>query len=171
MPLQPKKKFEFRCQAKFRKYLKGKTQKCTYKVSAFKGTWFKGQVPLKENLLLIYWYLSSNVTLEWLQGELGLGEDTLINWESWIRDVCMNWVEANVRPIGGEGVRVQIDESKLGKRMYHRGRRIKGAWVFGGIDESNGDFFVCFVPNRERETLYNIIMASILPGSIIVLGM
>ena len=28
--------------------------------------------------------------------------------------------------IGGENKRVQIDESKIGKRKYHRGHRIEG---------------------------------------------
>ena len=37
--------------------------------------------------------------------------------------------------IGGEGIIVEIDESKFGKRKYHRGRIIDGVWVVGGQKE------------------------------------
>lgn len=36
--------------------------------------------------------------------------------------------------IGGPGIIVEIDESKLGKRKYHRGHRVEGVWVLGGIE-------------------------------------
>ncbi|KAG1135447.1 hypothetical protein G6F37_013960 [Rhizopus arrhizus] len=36
---------------------------------------------------------------------------------------------------GGPGVdHVQIDESKLGKRKYHRGHRVEGVWVLGMVE-------------------------------------
>ena len=31
--------------------------------------------------------------------------------------------------IGGEGIIVQIYESKFGKRKYHRGHHVEGVWV------------------------------------------
>ena len=37
--------------------------------------------------------------------------------------------------IRGPGKTVQIDESKVGKRKYHRVHRVEGQWVFGGIEE------------------------------------
>ena len=39
--------------------------------------------------------------------------------------------------IGGPGKTVQIDESKIGKRNYHRGHHVEGQWVFGGIEEGS----------------------------------
>ena len=36
---------------------------------------------------------------------------------------------------GGPGKLVQIDESKVGQRKYHRGHVVEGQWVFGGIEE------------------------------------
>ena len=37
-------------------------------------------------------------------------------------------------PIGGEGIIVEIDESKFGKRKYNRGHRVEGVWVVGGVE-------------------------------------
>jgi hypothetical protein len=63
--------------------------------------------------------------------------------------------------IGGEGVVVQIDESKFGKRKVagnRRGHRVEGAWVFGGVEKAgnafgNNKFFCTVVENRTAETL------------------
>jgi hypothetical protein len=33
--------------------------------------------------------------------------------------------------IGGEGIEVQLDESKFGKRKYNRGHPVEGVWVLG----------------------------------------
>lgn len=42
--------------------------------------------------------------------------------------------ELDNEKIGGPGRTVEIDESKFGKRKYHRGKRVDGVWVFGGIE-------------------------------------
>jgi hypothetical protein len=36
--------------------------------------------------------------------------------------------------IGGKGIIVQVDETKMGKRKYHRGHRVDGAWVLVGVE-------------------------------------
>ncbi|KAF2352575.1 hypothetical protein FHG87_016671, partial [Trinorchestia longiramus] len=36
------------------------------------------------------------------------------------------------QPIGGEGIIVEADESKFGKRRYNRGHRIEGIWILNG---------------------------------------
>ena len=35
--------------------------------------------------------------------------------------------------IGEDGIIVEIDESKFGKRKYNRGHRVDGCWVLGGV--------------------------------------
>lgn len=71
----------------------------------------------------------------------------------------------NMEPIGGPGKIVEIDESKFGKRKYHKGHRVKGQWVFGGYERGSGRVFAVPVKNRKRRTLIPIIKRWILPGT------
>ena len=69
--------------------------------------------------------------------EVDVSGNTVVDWDSFCREVCeVNYEECEEK-IGGPGKRVQIDESKFGKRKYHRGHRVEGQWVFGGIEEGS----------------------------------
>ena len=70
--------------------------------------------------------------------------------------------------IGGRDVVVQVDESKFGKRKYNRGHRVKGQWVFGGIEETSRKCFLVPVERRNSATLIPIIEKWILPGTTII---
>ena len=70
--------------------------------------------------------------------------------------------------IGGDGVEVEIDESKFGKRKYHQGHRVEGQWVFGGHEKyDKSKIFMIPVNNRKAATLERIIKKWIKPKSII----
>ena len=59
--------------------------------------------------------------------------------------------------IGGEGKIVQIDESKFGKRKYHRGHHVEGQWVFRGIEQESRNCFMIAVDKRDEATLLPLI--------------
>ena len=42
------------------------------------------------------------------------------------REVCEVVITEESEPIGVEGKKVQIDESKIGRRKYHKGHRVSG---------------------------------------------
>jgi hypothetical protein len=65
--------------------------------------------------------------------------------------------------IGGEVKVVEIDESKFGKRKYHRGHYVKVQLVFGGVERGTGRTFLVAVHDRSAETLIDIIKQWILP--------
>lgn len=73
------------------------------------------------------------------------------------REICEEMVLQKSGPIGGVGKRVQIDESKFGKRKYHKGHRVEGQWVFGGIEEDSMRQFLVPVEKRDAATLIPII--------------
>jgi hypothetical protein len=43
---------------------------------------------------------------------------------------------ARQEKIGGNGMIVEIDESKFGKRKYNRGHRVEGVWILGMIEKT-----------------------------------
>ncbi|XP_025152732.1 uncharacterized protein LOC112588147 [Harpegnathos saltator] len=66
--------------------------------------------------------------------ELELSDKTIVDWSSFCREVCVLWLENQQNPIGGEEIVVEIDEAKIGKRKYNRGRLITGKWIFGAFE-------------------------------------
>ena len=63
---------------------------------------------------------------------------------------------------------MEIDESKFGKRKYHRGRNVEGHWVFGGIERGSRESFMVAVPDRSKNTLMPIITQYIRPGTTVI---
>ena len=67
--------------------------------------------------------------------------------------------------IGGPNKIVEVDESKFGRRKYHRGHPVKGLWVFGGVERDSGRTFLVPVPDRTADTLVAIIHDWVEPGT------
>jgi hypothetical protein len=61
--------------------------------------------------------------------------------------------------MGGPNKTVEIDESKFGKQKYHRGHRVQGQWILGGVERDTGRAFFVPVMNRTTETLTDVIRA------------
>lgn len=72
--------------------------------------------------------------------------------------------------LGGVDRGVEIDECCFGRkrkfsRGYHRGGGNK--WIFGILDVTTKKCHIQYVPNRARDTLFEIIEAQVLPGTTI----
>jgi transposase-like protein len=103
--------------------------------------------------------------------ECSVGEGTAINYYKIFRGICVDLSVGSDR-IGGPGTIVEIDEMKLGKRKFHRGKRVDGQWCFGGIvrreDKSHPiKCFVIPVEDRSANTLIPIILDNIEDGTTI----
>ena len=96
---------------------------------------------LTEILKFTYWWC---VSLDQTQiiSQLKVSPNTGADWAMFCREVCLTTIEMKTEKIGGEGKRVQIDESKVGKRKYHRGHYVEGQWVFGGIEQDSRKCFI-----------------------------
>ena len=130
------------------------------------------------------WLVNSKLSLEtvlefvylWSQGfthsevmhELKLSKKTVTEWFMFFRECCIYSVMEQSEQIDGNGVEVEIDKSKFGKRKYHRGHKIEGQWVFGGHEKYNKQkIFMIPVLNRKATMLLPLIKKWIAPGSII----
>lgn len=85
-----------------------------------------------------------------------------------MREVFYDHVSEHQGQLGGENHVVEIDEAKFGKRKYNRGRRVKGQWVFGGIDRTTRQTFLIPVESRDKITLHSIIKDKIKPNTKII---
>ena len=83
-------------------------------------------------------------------------------------EAAVAWMEQHSEQIGGPGEIVEIDESKFGKRKYHKGHHVDGQWVFGGIERGSGRSFLVPVEKRDCATLLPIIQKYIHPGTTIL---
>ena len=72
--------------------------------------------------------------------------------------------ETGLGLIGGLGTIVQVDEALIGRRKWHRARRMPGLWVLGMIDAS-GELRLEICPSRSAKALEEIIQRHVLPGS------
>lgn len=98
----------------------------------------------------------------------GHSSTTVCAYYAHFRQLVTSSLSEEDQVIGGEGVIVEIDETKLGKRKYNRGHRVDGVWVLVGIERnSGGKIFLVPVPNRSAETLRMVIASHVRPGSIV----
>ena len=86
-----------------------------------------------------------------IEHELQLSHRTVIDWSAYLRDVCNYTVLEESEQIGGEGVHVEIDESKFGKRKDYRGHRVKGQWIFGGCKTKDKSKVFMFPVKKEMQ--------------------
>ena len=83
-------------------------------------------------------------------------------------ETMLVFLERSSVKIGGPNKTVEIDESKFGRRKYHRGHPVKNQWVFGGVERESGETFLVRVPDRTADTLMTIIRDCIEPGNTVI---
>ena len=86
-------------------------------------------VTLKNFVLLAYFwaYEMPNCTAAEM---LGLHPNTVAQWFSYLQDAASNHLLRNPMQIGGPGRVVEIDESVIARRKYHRGHRVPEHWAY-----------------------------------------
>jgi len=72
-----------------------------------------------------------------------LSTETVDDWLSYCREVCLETVASETpQLIGGGSLTVEIDESKFAKRKYNKGRLVEGQWVVNGVCRETKDVFL-----------------------------
>ncbi|XP_035224960.1 uncharacterized protein LOC118197546 [Stegodyphus dumicola] len=143
---------------------------CRHRISRSvrKNSWFaKSKLSMCDVLRVTYMWLGKCGN-DFIRTELRIAKNTVTDWKSFCREVCMELCLKENVMLGGEGVIVEIDESKFGKQKYHRGKRVEGRWVFGLVERGTDKCVFRVVENRGAETLLEIIKENVLPGSIVI---
>jgi hypothetical protein len=130
----------FRCQTINKKKNR---RRCDTRVSIFKFTYFDNvhlSLTLIAGIVLLY-LTRPPPRCQFIAKETNVSHRILIDYFNFIREVLIFWAHNNSEQIGGEGKIVEIDEAKIGKRKYNRGRYLEEQWVFGGIERGSNIFF------------------------------
>ena len=99
----------------------------------------------------------------------GFSSRTVARWFKIFMSILIHDFSFLDTKIGGVGIIVECDESKFGKRKYHRGHRVEGVWVFGLVERTpERKLVVRVVEKRDAETLLPIIRNCVLEGSIVL---
>ena len=138
------------------------------KTSIREGNWLSGtHLTLAQAIKLTYYWVYQ-LPSDFIARELDISEHSLMDWKNFAREVCLCVIETGSEQIGGPGCVVEIDESKFGKRKYHRGKRVDEVWVFGGIERDLKRCFFEIVKDRSAQTLIPLIKKYIKPGTQII---
>ncbi|KYM95849.1 hypothetical protein ALC62_13500 [Cyphomyrmex costatus] len=152
-------------------YKKKISKCCNFLRSARTGTWFhNSNLDVGTICRLVACFLMlQHPRQDRTQVETGIASPTtIVDWFNFCREVCVFWPEKHSQKLGGPDCTVEINEAKIGKRKYNRGRLVKGQWIFGGYEQVSKKVFVVPVENRTEQTLLAIIKEWILPGTTIV---
>jgi len=142
---------------------------CYRKFSIRHNSWFEHSHLSLSSILKLTYYWVYKLPLTFIKLQLDIGSNsTGVDWYNFCREVCLQIIIQDSKKVGGPGKTVEIDESKFGKRKYHRGKRVEGAWVFGGIERESRESFFEVVADRSAETLIPIIQKYIEPGTTII---
>jgi transposase-like protein len=145
------------------------SRKCRKSISVFNNSFFsKVKIPINKLLQLGYFWLGGSGRDEIVRFT-GCVDKTVTNYMRYFRQLVISSLDSDDIMVGGEGVEVELDESKFGKRKYHRGHRVDGAWVFGGVERTpERKVFAEVVNDRSAATLLEIISRHVLPGTILL---
>ena len=141
---------------------------CRKKVSIFANTFFaKSNIPCCDLMRIFYKWLCGQKYSDILI-QTGHTSKTVSDYLRFLRELVSEDLSEDHCIIGGPGIVVEIDESKFGKVKHHRGRRVEGAWVLGGVERTpERNLFLVVVPDRCENTLMHVLIKHIAPGSIV----
>lgn len=141
---------------------------CQKSVSIFQKTFFSGgRIKCNEVLHLGYLWLTNCTSTTTLQ-HTKHSSSTISTYRNFFRQLVCGMLDPDDIIIGVPDIIVQVDETKIGKRKYHRGHRVEGAWVIVGV-ELTGErlVFAEVVEDRSEATILNVLRRHIAEGSII----
>jgi hypothetical protein len=120
-------------------------------------------------MIEIGYYWLSNASNAQIETYTGISDKTVTAFIKYLRELVADSLDPIDFVIGGKGIIVEIDETKLGKRKYNRGHKVEGVWVLVGVERTlDRKVFLRIIEHRDSETLTSIILQHVMPGSIII---
>lgn len=143
--------------------------KCKASKSVLADTIYSKTKIAPQKFILVIYMFSCYYNRKMTHQECNVDNSTVTRIFSSLRQACESFLmDGDLEPIGGPDHIVEIDETLVSKRKYHKGRFVKEKWLFGGIDRNTNELFAYLVDDRKAETLINVIEECILPGTTIM---
>jgi hypothetical protein len=107
------------------------------KTMSFKANSFFShcRLPCSQVLHLAYLWLSK-ASMSTTQDHTGHTKQTICDYFKYFRELVSSFPMQEERMIGGDGVIVELDGAKLGKRKYNKGHHVEGVWILGGVERT-----------------------------------
>lgn len=102
--------------------------------------------------------------------ELGIALKTVSNWTRFVRNVFVQWSIRNMQPLGGLGMKVEIEECKFDKPKLDAINQVQEHWLFGGLERDTGNIVLVPIEKRDAATITDLIKKWILPGTTVMSG-
>jgi transposase-like protein len=130
---------------------------------------------ITSSLAPIYYLLAIYGFQKYLLPQLFLSLDVALTPFTAFIPISVNWcptLDLEDVAIGGKDIIVEMDESKLGKRKYHRGHAVEGVWILEGIERTvERKVFIAKIEDKTENTLMDVIRKHVKTGSIIYTDM
>ncbi len=144
-------------------------RQCRKKFSIRQDSMFSKSKLKLQHLIVLLFAFSSGFSVTQAKKLLneGVSQHSIIQWYTYLREICSLSLLYTDIQLGGNGSVVQIDEAFIGsKRKYSRGyaRGIKEC-IFGMIDVTTKESVLRLVPNIKTETLVPIIKEYCVPNA------
>jgi transposase-like protein len=141
---------------------------CDIELSQRKHTFFFGSRLNCAHILHMSYLWLNRCTQTQIVAQTGHSKPTVTAFMKHFRGLITATLDEVDQVIGGDGIVVEVDETKLGKRKYNRGHRVEGVWIVAGVERTaQKKIFLVEIQDRSAETLLEIIRAHVLPGSIV----
>lgn len=152
---------------KEKNFWKCNVNKCRQTIRMRVGNWFEGsRISFTTAVRFIYCWCKELTPIKFCQEELHMADKTIIEWDNYLREICVAEMEER-KKIGGSGCIVEIDDGTFTKRKNNAGRLLPPQGIFGGICRETKETFLVTVPNRNADTLMREIKENIKEGTTI----
>lgn len=143
------------------------TKTCSRQVPLRKDPFDEYRLPIHKIVHLAYLWIKEDSSKS-IRGTTKHSRQAAADFLTDFRQLITDSLDPEDHIIGSPGTTVEIDETKMGKRKNHRGHRVEGVWVLGGVERTTQrKVFALPVPDRKAATIQWIIQEHVKPGSII----
>lgn len=132
------------------------------------GSFFNGSKLSMPSIMIITYLWTLQLPAYYIALEAKVNINTVTEWSQFCRDVCLEVCVDDSDVIGGQGVIVEVDESKFLRRKFSHSQEVKGNWIYCGVEKMSKKSFFKIVEKPSKDELLGVIKEFILPGTVIV---